>query len=133
MWNELLEHKVHGQRQINLDNERADKHAMTNFEVIGKQENKALVRCSQPKWIHQKEGARELWEIPKADSRNTEVLGSQASVVPSVIGALDVDTHKLEEWCQQIPGTTTENSVQRCAISGTAKILNKTLKVPGLR
>lgn len=42
-------------------------------------------------------------------------------------------TPKLEEWLQQVPGTTSELSVQKSAALGTAKILCRTLKLPGLQ
>ena len=53
----------------------------------------------------------------------------KAKVVPVVIGAV---TPKLEEWLQQIPGTKSELSVQKSVVLGTAKILRRTLKLPGL-
>ena len=56
----------------------------------------------------------------------------KASVVPVVVGALGAVTPKLGEWLQQIPGTTSEASVQKSAVLGTAKILRRTLKLPGL-
>ena len=56
----------------------------------------------------------------------------KVKVVPVVIGALGAVTPKLEEWLQQIPGTTSELSVQKSAVLGTAKILRRTLKLPGL-
>lgn len=56
----------------------------------------------------------------------------KAVVVPVVIGALGAVTPKLEEWLEQIPGTTSDISVQKCAVLGTAKILRRTLKLPGL-
>ena len=56
----------------------------------------------------------------------------KAKVVPVVIGALEAVTPKLEEWLQQIPGTTSELSVLKRAVLGTAKILRRTLKLPGL-
>ncbi|KAF7643082.1 hypothetical protein LDENG_00244990 [Lucifuga dentata] len=49
-----------------------------------------------------------------------------------VIGALGAVTPKLGEWLQQIPGTTSEISVQKSAVLGTAKMLHRTLKLPGL-
>ena len=58
--------------------------------------------------------------------------GIKATVVPVVIGPLGAVTHKLGEWLQQIPGTTSEVSVQKSAVLGTAKILHRTLKLPGL-
>ncbi|CAL9694852.1 unnamed protein product [Knipowitschia caucasica] len=56
----------------------------------------------------------------------------KVTVVPVVIGALGAVTPKLEEWLQRIPGTTLDISVQKCAVLGTAKILRRTLKLPGL-
>ena len=47
----------------------------------------------------------------------------KASVVPVVVGALGAVTPKLGEWLQQIPGTTSETSVQKSAVLGTAKTL----------
>ena len=44
-------------------------------------------------------------------------------MAPVVIGALGAVTPTLEEWPQQIPGTTSELSVQKSAVLGTAKIL----------
>uniref|UniRef100_A0A3P9D2Q4 Histone H4 n=1 Tax=Maylandia zebra TaxID=106582 RepID=A0A3P9D2Q4_9CICH len=41
-------------------------------------------------------------------------------------------TPKLGEWLQQIPGITSEISVQKSAVLGTAEILRRTLKLPGL-
>ena len=56
----------------------------------------------------------------------------KTTVVPVVIGALGAVTPKLEQWLKQIPGTTSDISVQKCAVLGTAKILRRTLKLPGL-
>ena len=53
-------------------------------------------------------------------------------MVPVVIEALGAVTPKLEERLQQIPGTTSELSVQKSAVLGTAKILRRTIKLPGL-
>lgn len=50
-----------------------------------------------------------------------------------VTGALRTATPKLGEWHQQIPGATTEISVQKSAVIGTAQILCRTLKVQGPR
>ena len=53
-------------------------------------------------------------------------------MVPIVIRALGAVTPKLDWWLQQIPGTTSEISVQKSAILGAAKILCRTLRFPGL-
>ena len=47
-------------------------------------------------------------------------------VVPVVLEALGAVTPKLEEWLQQIPGTS-ELSVQKSAVLETAKVLGRTL------
>ena len=52
----------------------------------------------------------------------------KAVVVPIVTGALGAVTPKLEWWLQQIPGTTTEISVQKSTLLGTAKILGQALR-----
>lgn len=49
-----------------------------------------------------------------------------------VIGTLIAVTPKLDERLQQIPGATPEVSVQKRAALGTAKVLRRTLKLPGL-
>jgi len=49
-------------------------------------------------------------------------------MVSVIIGALGTVTPKLEEWLQQIPGTS-EISVQKSAGLVTAKILRRTLKL----
>ena len=56
----------------------------------------------------------------------------KAKVVAVVIEALGAVTPKLKEWLHQIPGTTSELSVQKSVVLGTAKILCRTLKLPGL-
>ena len=40
----------------------------------------------------------------------------KAKVVPVVTGALGAVTHKMEEWLQQIAGTTSDLSVQKSAV-----------------
>ncbi|TWW72943.1 hypothetical protein D4764_15G0003370 [Takifugu flavidus] len=56
----------------------------------------------------------------------------KATVVPVVIGTLVAVTPKLSRWLQQIPGTTSEISIQKSAVRGTAKILRRSLRLPGL-
>ncbi|TWW80098.1 hypothetical protein D4764_10G0011280 [Takifugu flavidus] len=58
--------------------------------------------------------------------------GMKATVVPVVIGTLGAVTPNLSRWFQQIPGTTSEISVQKSTVLGTAKILRRTLRLPGL-
>ncbi|TWW67366.1 hypothetical protein D4764_02G0004070 [Takifugu flavidus] len=58
--------------------------------------------------------------------------GMKATVVLVVIGTLGAVTPNLSKWLQQIPGTTSEISVQKSAVLGTAKILRRTLRLPGV-
>lgn len=56
-----------------------------------------------------------------------------AKVVPMVVpvGAVGAITPKLKERLQQIPGTTSELTVQKRALLETGKNLHITLKLPG--
>ncbi|KAK1798063.1 hypothetical protein P4O66_000560 [Electrophorus voltai] len=56
----------------------------------------------------------------------------KATMLPMVTRALGAVTPKLGEYLQQIPGTPSEISILKCAVLGTAKILHRTLKLPGL-
>ena len=73
----------------------------------------------QVKYQGLKEELERMWKV-------------KAKMVPVVVRARCAVTPKLEEWLQQISGTTTEVSVQKSAVLGTAKILHRTLKLPGL-
>lgn len=55
----------------------------------------------------------------------------KATVVAVGIGALSAVTPKLGEWLLQIPGTTSEISVQKRPVLGTAKLLCRTLSLSG--
>uniref|UniRef100_A0A669EZW7 Reverse transcriptase domain-containing protein n=1 Tax=Oreochromis niloticus TaxID=8128 RepID=A0A669EZW7_ORENI len=85
--------------------------------------NDSNIRKKEHEKLEKYQGLREelerMWRI-------------KVTVVPVVIGALGAVTPKLGEWLQQIPGTTSEISVQKSAVLGTAKILRRTLKLPGL-
>ncbi len=116
---------------------QTDKLVMANqpdIVLIDKQQKKALVidvaipsdsniRKKEHEKLEKYQGLKEelekMWKV-------------RATVVPVVIGALGAVTPKLGEWLQQIPGKTSEVSVQKSAVLGTAKILRRTLKLPGL-
>ena len=55
----------------------------------------------------------------------------KAAVVPIMIKALGAVTPKLSGWLQQILGATSEISVEKSTIRGTAKILCRTPRLPG--
>ncbi|XP_076747453.1 uncharacterized protein LOC143421715 [Maylandia zebra] len=88
--------------------------AVPNDSNIGKKEHEKL-----EKYQGLREELERMWRV-------------KVTVVPVVIGALGAVTPKLGEWLQQIPGITSEISVQKSAVLGTAKILRRTLKLPGL-
>ena len=116
---------------------QTDKQVLANqpdIVVVDKEQKKAVVidvaipadaniRKKEHEKVEKYQGLKEqleqMWKV-------------KASVVPVVVGALGAVTPKLGEWLQQIPGTTSETSVQKSAVLGTAKILRRTLKLPGL-
>ena len=116
---------------------QTDRMVMANqpdIVVVDKEQRKAVVvdiaipsDCNIRKKEHEKlekyqalrEELEKAWKV-------------KATVVPVVIGALGAVTPKLEEWLQQVPGKTSDISVQKSAVLGTAKILRRTLKLPGL-
>lgn len=63
----------------------------------------------------QEEGAAESGGIPGSERTAGEGVGVKTTVVPVVIGVgalTPPPPHKLEEAIQQIPGTTSESSVE---------------------
>ncbi|TWW61003.1 hypothetical protein D4764_05G0010930 [Takifugu flavidus] len=68
-------------------------------------------------------------EHEKLKEEIERMCGIKATVVPIVIGTLWAVTPNLSRWLQQIPGTTSEFSVQKSAVLGTAKILRRTLRL----
>ena len=53
-------------------------------------------------------------------------------VIPIVVGALGAIADRLPSWLAQIPGTINEVKLQKSALLGTAKILRRVLRLPGL-
>ena len=116
---------------------QTDKHVIANrpdIVIIDKEKKTAMIidvavpsDCNIKKKEHEKidkyQGLREemekMWKV-------------EAKVVPIVVGALGAVTTTLEKWLEQIPGRTTEISIQKNAILGTSRILRRTLKLPGL-
>ena len=85
-------------------------------------------RWETPQKVVENNRTKLLWDL----ERMWKVWKVQAKVVLVVIGALGAGTPKLEERLQQILRTTSELSVQKSAVLGAAKILGRTLKLPGL-
>ena len=54
------------------------------------------------------------------------------TVIPVVIGALGAMSDRLTSWLAQIPGHIDESDLQKSALLGTAKILRRVLRLPGL-
>ena len=53
-------------------------------------------------------------------------------VIPVVVGALGAITDRLPGWLAQIPGTISEVELQKSALLGTAQVLRRVLRLPGL-
>ena len=116
---------------------QTDKHVIANrpdIVIVDKEKKTATVidvavpsDCNIRKKEHEKidkyQGLREemekMWKV-------------KVKVVPIVIGALGAVAPTLEKWLEEIPGETTEVSIQKNAILGTARMLRRTLKLPGL-
>ena len=102
--------------------------------LIDKQQRKVvLIEVTIPSDSNiRKKEHEELEKYPGLKAEQGKMWGIKVTVVPVVIRALGTVTHKPVEWLQQIPGTTSEVSVQKSTVLGTARILCRTLKLPGL-
>ena len=56
----------------------------------------------------------------------------KTTVIPIVIGALGAITPAHQSWAAQLPAAPESYQLQKCALLGTAKILRRVLKLPGL-
>lgn len=79
--------------------------------VVNNQENKAVVIDAGILSDIRKKGAQEVGVIPR-----TVLWRIKATFVPKVIETLGTETPKLEEWVQQIAGTTSEISAQKSSV-----------------
>ena len=53
-------------------------------------------------------------------------------VIPVVVGALGAIADRLPGWLAQIPGKISEVELQKSALLGTAQVLRRVLRLPGL-
>ena len=53
-------------------------------------------------------------------------------VIPVVVGALGAIDDRLPGWLAQIPGTISVVGLQKSALLGTAQVLRRVLRLPGL-
>ncbi|TWW62748.1 hypothetical protein D4764_04G0013950 [Takifugu flavidus] len=100
-----------------------DKHRKTVVVIDVAIPSDSNIRKKEHEKLEKYQGLKEEME---------RMWGIKATVVPVVIGTLGAVTPNLSRWFQQIPGTTSEISVQKTAVVGTAKILRRTLRLPGL-
>ena len=56
----------------------------------------------------------------------------KTNVVPVVVGSLGAVTPTHQQWLDKIPGKHCRNTLQKCTLLGTSKIIRRTLKLPGL-
>jgi hypothetical protein len=71
------------------------------------------------KYQQLKEELQTLWKV-------------RMTVIPVVIGALGAVTERFPGWISLIPGKINAIRLQKAALLGTAKILRRVLKLPGL-
>ena len=53
-------------------------------------------------------------------------------VIPVVAGALGAIADRLPGWLAQIPGTISQVELQKSAFLGTAQVLQRVFRLPGL-
>ena len=53
-------------------------------------------------------------------------------MIPVVVGALGAIVDRLPGWLAQIPETVSEVELQKSALLGTAQVLRRILRLPGL-
>ena len=53
-------------------------------------------------------------------------------MIPVDVGALGAIADRLAGWLVQIPGTISEVELQKSALLGTAQVLRRVLRLPGL-
>ena len=56
----------------------------------------------------------------------------KTTVIPIVIGVLGAITPAHQSWAAQLPAAPESYQLQKCVLLGTAKILRRVLKLPGL-
>ena len=59
--------------------------------------------------------------------------GEHNIVISVVVGALGAIADRLPGWLAQIPGKISEVELQKSALLGTAQVLRRVLRLPGLR
>ena len=78
---------------------------------------------------------KELEKIDKYQSLKIELeqlWKVKTMVIPVVVGALGAIAERLLGWLAQIPGTISEVELQKSALLGTAQVLRRVLRLPGL-
>ena len=78
---------------------------------------------------------KKLGKIDKYQSLKIEleqVWKVKITVIPVVVGALGAIAGRLPGWLAQIPGTISEVELQKSALLGTAQVIRRVLRLPGL-
>ena len=78
---------------------------------------------------------KELKKIDKYQSLKIELKKLRKvriMVIPVDVGALSAIADRLPGWLAQIPGTISEVELQKSALLGTAQVLRRVLRLPGL-
>jgi hypothetical protein len=120
-----------------------DFHIQTDKQVIANQPDIVLIDKSKKKAIiidiaipndvniKSKEHEKITKYQPLAEELS-RIWKVKTKVIPVVVGALGALTSTHEQWLSEIPGQQDSNKIQKCTLLGTAKILRRTLKLPGL-
>jgi hypothetical protein len=116
---------------------QTDKQVMANqpdIVIVDKEKKVAtIIDIAVPMDINIK--AKEHEKIEKYQPLSEElrrIWKVNTKVVPVVVGALGALTAQHEKWLSEIPGQHNSTLLQKSTLLGTAKILRRTLKLPGL-
>ena len=131
----------------NVENDKAkilwDFHIQTDKQVKANQpdivivdkerKESTIIDIAVPNDINIKEKEHEKIEkYQPLKEELSRIWKVKTKVVPVVVGALGAITPTQEQWLKEIPGQHNSIQLQKSALLGTAKILRRTLKLPGL-
>ena len=116
---------------------QTDKHLIHNRPDIllinCKEQTGLIIDIAVPKDIeHPGQGARKIDIYQSLKIELEQLWKVKIMVTPVVVGALGAIADRLPGWLAQIPGTISDVELQKSTLLGTAQILRRVLRLPGL-
>ena len=116
---------------------QTDKHLLRNRPdivlIIYKEQTGFIIDISVPR--DENILNKTLEKLVKHQSLKIELeplLKVRIMVIPVIVGALGAIADRLPGWLAHIPGTISEVELQKSALLGTAQVLRRVLRLPGL-